>query len=306
MHLVATGDERILLDCGLYRGSREEARRRNDRFPFDPASVDAVVLSHAHTDHCGNLPNLVRQGYSGPIYCTPATRDLIAIMLKDSARIHEDDALVAGIVGRSDATSAGPLYTRGDASQVVHQCVVVPYGETAAITPRCRVRFTDAGHILGSAIVALTLHGTDRDYQITFTGDLGRRGLPFLTAPSTVPAADLIICESTYGGRVHDTLDCMAAKLAAAVRTTQSRGGKVLIPAFSLGRTQLVVHFLQRWMREGRAAHSPTVRGQPARRRDRQGLRPPRRQPFARRYGRLSAGPVSPRSGRGAGHHVVA
>jgi metallo-beta-lactamase family protein len=250
MHLVEVGSRRLLLDCGLMRGRRDEARQRNQRFPFDPATVDAVVLSHAHVDHCGNLPNLIRQGFHGPIYCTPATRDLTAIMLADAGRIHEEDAAVAGIVEKPRTTET-PLYTRGDALRTVEQCIPVPYDTDFAIRDEIQLRFLDAGHILGSAITLLTFHQEGRTRRLTFTGDLGRRGLPFLRPPSPVPAADLIICESTYGGRRHDTLEVMAAKMSQVVRTTMARGGKVLIPAFSLGRTQLVLHFLQRWMRDG-------------------------------------------------------
>lgn len=251
MHLIEVGSQRLLLDCGLVRGRRDEARQRNLRFPFDPATLDAVVLSHAHTDHCGNLPNLVRQGFRGPIYCTPATRDLTAIMLSDSGRVHEDDAAVAGIVAPSRSEDRQPLFTRGDALQAVDHCIPVPYEHDFAISQDVQLRFLDAGHILGSAISVLTFAHAGRTSRLTFTGDLGRRGLPFLRQPPPVPAADLLICESTYGGRRHDTLDVMAAKLSKVVRGAMARGGKVLIPAFSLGRTQVVLHFLQRWMRDG-------------------------------------------------------
>jgi metallo-beta-lactamase family protein len=251
MHLFEGAGQRILLDCGLYRGKRDEARIRNEHFPFDPTSLDAVVLSHAHVDHCGNLPNLVRQGYGGPIYCTPATRELVAIMLDDSARVQEGDEVVAGIVGARRGSQPGKAYAREDAVAAVAQCVPLAYGEEAEIVPGARLRFSDAGHILGSAIVSLTVEHAGRQFRVTFTGDLGRRGLPFLPEPSPVPAADLVICESTYGGRIHDPLESTAAKFAGVVKDAVARGGKVLIPAFSLGRTQLVVHFIQRWMHEG-------------------------------------------------------
>jgi metallo-beta-lactamase family protein len=251
MHLLEGAGQRVLLDCGLYRGRRDEKRARDNSFLFDPASLDAVILSHAHIDHCGNLPNLVRQGYSGPIYCTPATRDLVGIMLDDSARIHEEDAVVAGIVGTAGAAGRRPQYSHADVGQALAQCVAVDYEVETQVAPGVGLRFSDAGHILGSAIVSLTLDHAGRQFRVTFTGDLGRRGLPFLSEPSPVPAADLVICESTYGGRLHDPLPDTAAKLARVMRETAERGGKVLIPAFSLGRTQLVVHFLQRWMHEG-------------------------------------------------------
>jgi metallo-beta-lactamase family protein len=252
MHLLEWGPHRVLLDCGLHRGPRDESNRLNRHFPFEPASIDAVILSHAHVDHCGNLPNLVRQGFNGPIYCTPATQDLIAVMLHDSARIQEEDAGVAVVVGgRKSEPRRQPLYTRQDAFHTVDRCVPVEYGQAVAVNSDLQVRFTDAGHILGSAIVSLLLLHGGKEHRITFTGDLGRRGLPYLRDPSPVPAGDLVICESTYGGRTHDTVEGMAAKMADVVRRTVARGGKVLIPAFSLGRTQIVLHYLQRWMADG-------------------------------------------------------
>jgi metallo-beta-lactamase family protein len=251
MHLIKAGSQRILLDCGLVRGRREESRQRNSRFPFDPASLRAVVLSHAHVDHCGNLPNLIRQGFRGPIYCTPATRELAAIILADSGRIHEEDAQVAGIIGHERGSEPALAYTRSDAHRAIDQCIPVPYDHDVAISGDTQLCFVDAGHILGSAISVLTLDHAGRTYRVTFTGDLGRRGVPFLRPPSPVPAADLIISESTYGGRKHDSLEVMAAKMGQVVRNTVARGGKVLIPAFSLGRTQVVLYYVQRWMRDG-------------------------------------------------------
>jgi metallo-beta-lactamase family protein len=247
MHLVEFGSVRLLLDCGLVRGAREEVRARPRDFPFDPASIDAVLLSHSHVDHCGNLPNLVRQGFRGSIYCTPVTRDLAAVMLNDAARVHEEDAVVAGIVGGP----SGPLYTRSDAGHALDRCIGVPYDQPFTPAPGCQARFLDAGHILGSAIVVLGLSRGGRTWRLTFTGDLGRRGLPFVREPSAVPAADLLISESTYGGRVHDTHETMARKVSDVVRRTVARGGRVLIPAFSLGRTQVVLHYLRQWMRDG-------------------------------------------------------
>src|SRR5262249_11080181 len=251
MHLVEVGSQRLLLHCGLMRGHRDEARQRNTRFPFDPATLDAVILSHAHVDHCGNLPNLIRQGFRGPIYCTPATRDLTALMLADSARIQEEDALVARLTSRPESPPHGPVYTRQHAVQTIHQCIPVNYGTPTALNDAMQLSFLDAGPLLGSAICVLDVADEGRTWRIVFTGDLGRRGIPFLREPTPVPAGDLLISESTYGGRRHDTLEGMAAKMADAVSRTLARGGKVFIPAFSLGRTQIVTHFLQHWMREG-------------------------------------------------------
>jgi metallo-beta-lactamase family protein len=252
MHLLEAGPYRFLLDCGLHRGPREEARQRNSSFPFDPATIDAVFLSHAHVDHCGNLPNLVKQGFTGPIYCTPATRDLIAVMLEDSARIQESDADTSRVAaGHHGKPPSRALYKKSDVHDTVDQCVAVEYDTPVAVNGDVEVRFIEAGHILGSAIVAVKLAHAGREYSVSFSGDLGRRGLPYLRDPSAVPAADLIICESTYGGKVHDTLEGMATKMADVVKRTIARGGKVLIPAFSLGRTQIVLHYVRQWMAAG-------------------------------------------------------
>jgi metallo-beta-lactamase family protein len=251
MHLVEAGDTRILLDCGLVRGAKDEEHKRNREFPFDPTTLTAVVLSHAHVDHAGNLPNLVKQGYDGPIYCTPATRELISVMLADSARIQEDEAHLAGVTRGKNPADRRALYNRGDVRNTLDQCVETPYGTAEVIANQIELRFHDAGHILGSALVELNLEHRGASRRITFTGDLGRRGLPFLPDPCFVPAADLVICESTYGGRTHETVDAMADRMADIVKRTVARGGKVYIPAFSLGRTQVVAHYLQRWMRDG-------------------------------------------------------
>lgn len=251
MHLVEAGSQRLLLDCGQHRGPADESRARNRHFPFEPATIDAVVLSHAHVDHCGNLPNLIRQGFTGPIYCTPATRDLISVMLHDAARIQEEDARVGATVGGRSDRERGPLYRQQHVFETMDHCVPLEYGTPRAVSDEIEVAFTDAGHLLGSAVVSLRMRQAGRERRLTFTGDLGRRGLPFLREPPEVPAADLVISESTYGGRTHDSLPVMAEKMSAIVRRTVERGGKVLIPAFSLGRTQIVVHYLRRWMAEG-------------------------------------------------------
>jgi metallo-beta-lactamase family protein len=256
MHLVEFGGSRLLLDCGVTVGRREEAHTRNGSFPFDPASIDAVIVSHAHVDHCGNLPSLVRQGFGGPIYCTPATRDLLAVMLADSARVHEADAVVAAVV-HGPAPERAAAYTRGDAERTVARCITARYGEAFTPVDGCEARFHDAGHILGSAITTMAFSRGSRTYRLSFTGDLGRRGLPFVREPSLVPAADLLISESTYGGRLHDTPQAMAARMTDLVVATAARGGRVLVPAFSLGRTQIVLHYLRRWMREGLVPQLP-------------------------------------------------
>jgi metallo-beta-lactamase family protein len=259
MHLVECGPHRLLLDCGLARGPREEARAKNRHFPFDPATIDAVILSHAHVDHCGNLPNLVRQGFAGPIYCTPATKDLIAVMLHDSAKLQADHSHATSQFGQGARRSeeSRPLYTARHVNETVQRCIPVDYGQTVSLRSEVQFSFTDAGHILGSAMVTLDLQHIGKDFRLVFTGDVGRRGLPYLKEPAPIPAGDLVICESTYGGRVHDSLDTMAQRMSDIVRRVVSRSGKVFIPAFSLGRTQIVVHFLREWMAQGRMPTLP-------------------------------------------------
>jgi metallo-beta-lactamase family protein len=257
MHLVRAGGKTFLLDCGLYQGKRAEAWQRNSQFPFPPKSIDAVVLSHAHMDHCGNLPNLVRQGFPGPIYCTPATRDLTAIMLADSAKIQQEDAAYLNKKRPKGEPKVQPLYEQRDAVRTMRQCLTVPYDRDFEPVRGVRARFVEAGHLLGSAMVALAVEAPGRERRITFTGDLGRRGLPILRDPAPVPECDLLISESTYGGKTHDPVDLLADKLGDIVRRTAERGGKVLIPAFSLGRTQTVVLFLHQLIAAGKLPSLP-------------------------------------------------
>jgi metallo-beta-lactamase family protein len=244
MHLVEVAGLRVLLDCGLFQGKRAEARQRNCTFPFPPSEIEAVVLSHAHIDHCGNLPNLVRQGFDGPIYCTPATRDLLAVMLADSAKIQEEDAAYLNKKRAANDPCPAPLYTQRDVQATMRQVQSVPYLRPCEIAGEITFRFIEAGHLLGSAMIHLTLPGQTRDRTITFTGDLGRKGLPILRDPAPVPAADLLISECTYGGRVHPKVELLADNLSELARHTISRGGKIIVPAFSLGRTQNIVYFL--------------------------------------------------------------
>lgn len=245
MHLLQVGPKRLLLDCGLYQGKRAEARERNTRFPFPPTDIQAVILSHAHLDHCGNLPNLVRQGFHGPIICTPATRDLTAVMLADSAKIQEEDADYLNRHLPKGQPRVEPLYTREDAHRTIGLCQSVPYDTPHDLGMGVQCRFLDAGHLLGSAMVALRIDSAGHERTITFTGDLGRRGLPILRDPAPVPPAELLISESTYGGRNHDPVSSLAESLGQIVRRTVERGGKVLVPAFSLGRTQTILYYLE-------------------------------------------------------------
>jgi metallo-beta-lactamase family protein len=249
MHLLEVGNHKVLLDCGLHQGRREEARQRNSHFPFHPDQIDAVILSHAHIDHCGNLPTLVRQGFNGPVYCTPPTRDLLRVMLADSAKIQEEDAAHLNIARNYAEPWVQPLYAHPDVEKAFRQVVQVPYGKEVDVTRSVRFRFIEAGHILGSAMIHLTAVGPGRDRTLSFSGDMGRRGLPILKATGEVPPADVLVCESTYGNRLHRSFDETVQRLYAAIHATVERDGKVLIPAFSLGRTQLIIHVLQQGLR---------------------------------------------------------
>ncbi|MBL8796370.1 MAG: MBL fold metallo-hydrolase [Planctomycetia bacterium] len=257
MHLIAAGARRILLDCGLHMERGGDSRKRNREFPFDPATLDAVVLSHAHVDHSGNLPNLVRQGYRGPIYCTAATRDLIDLMLLDSARIQAEEARLIALSRGPGDPGAEALYTAVDVQETLDQCICLPYGQPTDLAPDVGLELVDAGHVLGSAIVALTLGVGTGVKRITFTGDLGRPGMPLLRDPAPLPDCDLLISECTYGGQRHEPIDRMAEMLRVLVKQTIERGGKVLIPAFSLGRTQTVVHCLQQLRLAGQLPDVP-------------------------------------------------
>lgn len=257
MHLVQASGRKLMLDCGAVKGPHAEVHLPGRAFPFGPQDFDAVVLSHAHIDHCGNLPLLVRHGFSGPIYCTPATRDLIALMLADSVRFLEYDAHVWSVVQSSASSPSRTPYTHAHVEQVIRQCVTVPYGQTREIIPGVSLLLVDAGHILGSAIVSLTISTDAGPKVLTFTGDLGRRGSPLLHDTGPIPASDVLICESTHGGKRVPSLIDTAASFEALVRVTLERGGKVLVPAFSLGRTQLLVHYVQEAMLRGRVPQAP-------------------------------------------------
>jgi metallo-beta-lactamase family protein len=263
MHLLEADGRRFLLDCGIILGKSAAIIERNRRFPFSPASIDAVLISHAHIDHCGNLPNVVAQGFAGPIYCTPATRDLMAIMLSDSARIQEEQAEVGRIVGLSDECTTGGIYTGHEVQLALDRCVAEPYERLFALAPGVTGRFVDAGHLLGSAITQITVDGAGQERSLTYTGDLGRPALHFLRPPAPLPASDVVVSESTYGARRHQSVAELARVLQLVVRRTIERGGKVLVPAFNLGRSQLVVHYIQHWMRQGTLPDVPLFMDSP-------------------------------------------
>src|SRR6185369_7206295 len=204
MFLFEVNGARLLLECGLFQGKREETMERNRNFPFDPAKIDAVVLSHAHIDHCGNLPNLCRQGFNGNIYCTFATRDLASIMLEDSAQIQADDAAFVSIKrAKQGLPPVEPLYSATDAEKAVRQFVALNYGRPIYVADGVQVTFRDAGHILGSAQVVLDVREGERQFRYLFSGDVGRGGDDILRDPEPVDGVDYLQVESTYGGREH-------------------------------------------------------------------------------------------------------
>ncbi len=245
MHLVEANGHRILLDCGMFQGRRQEARERNEQLPFDAAAIDAVVLSHAHIDHSGNLPTLVKNGYDKSIYSTSATRDLCSAMLRDSAYIQESDV---EFVNKRNAEKGlppvEPLYTLADATDALRLFRTVEYDRPAEILPGVCLTYRDAGHILGSASVTLQVTENGKTKTLAFTGDVGRRGAAILCDPEVMDRADALITESTYGNRRHGPMDQTRQKLAQVVGETVGRGGMLIIPAFAVGRTQDIVYHL--------------------------------------------------------------
>ncbi|MFO0930652.1 MAG: MBL fold metallo-hydrolase [Gemmataceae bacterium] len=257
MHLVEACRQTLLLDCGLYQGNRRDSLHRNREFPFRPKDVDAVILSHAHIDHCGNLPNLLQQGFTGPIYCTPATRALVAVMLGDAAKIQEEDAAYLNRHREKGEPKIEPLYEGRYVYRTLLRLQAVPYDTPVSVGRGLTATFVDAGHLLGAAMVSMRIDAIGGERRLTFTGDLGRPGLPILRDPAPVPVGDLILSESTYGGHRHEPVDETAERLGEVVRRTADRGGKLIIPAFSVGRTQTVVYFLHQLMDAGRLPDVP-------------------------------------------------
>src|SRR5690606_24311864 len=247
-HILRVGGKTILLDCGLFQGRRKESEEKNLRLPLPVEEIDAIVLSHAHIDHAGRLPFLVHEGYRGTIYATAATRDLCAIMLADSAHIQEKDVEYLRRRGRE---AADPLYNVADATQTIEQMVGMPYNRTFDVLPGVRVTFTDAGHILGSASVVLDLEESGASRRLVFSGDIGRNGLAIIRDPQPPEGADVVLLESTYGNRDHESVDGAREHLGRVVSETAARGGKVLIPAFALGRTQEMIYGLHALARAG-------------------------------------------------------
>lgn len=259
MHLVRTGTTTFLVDCGLYQGKRKEAFEINRTYDlFDPLEVDFIILTHAHIDHSGNLPTLVKNGFKGKIYSTFATRDLVSIMLRDSAHIQEKD--IEYVNKKRQRKGQNPfeaLYTQKDVSDALKLFVSINYHHEFEITPDIKLTFVDAGHILGSAVSHLLINENGKEISVGFSGDLGRPNLPILRDPEKIRDVDYFICESTYGGRKHDNPLDSEQQLARVVNRAHQRNAKVIIPAFSVGRTQELVYALHRIFSRGDAPRIP-------------------------------------------------
>jgi metallo-beta-lactamase family protein len=259
MHLVRTGTTSFLVDCGLYQGKRKEAFEINRTYDlFDPLEVDFIILTHAHIDHSGNLPTLVKNGFKGKIYSTFATRDLVTIMLRDSAHIQEKD--IEYVNKKRKKKGQNPfeaLYSRQDASDALKLFVGINYHHEINLTPDIKLTFVDAGHILGSAVSYLSIMENGKEIKLGFSGDLGRPNLPILKDPEKIRDVDYFICESTYGGRTHDNPLDSEQQLARVVNRAHERNAKVIIPAFSVGRTQELVYALHRIFSRGDAPRIP-------------------------------------------------
>lgn len=259
MHLVRTETTTFLVDCGLYQGKRKEAFEINRHFDFfDPAKINFVILTHAHIDHSGNLPTLVRKGFKGKIFSTFATRDLVTIMLKDSAHVQEMDVkYVNKKRERQGKNLFEPLYKQKDVNDTLKLFVGINYHHEIELTPDIKLTFVDAGHILGSAVSFLSINENGKEYKIGFSGDLGRPNLPILRDPEKIRDVNYFICESTYGGRTHDNPVDSESHLADVINKAYKRKAKVIVPAFSVGRTQDLVYALHRIFSQEKAPRIP-------------------------------------------------
>lgn len=252
-HLVTVNGKNILLDCGLFQGKRKETEALNRIFPFKPNSIDTLVLSHAHTDHSGNIPHLVKNGFTGNIYATSATRDLAAVMLQDTAFLQEKDAeFISKKNAKKRLPPVEPLYKVEDAQLAMEQFVSLPYHRPIPISDGVELTFYNSGHILGSAVVVLDMNEGAKKIRLAFTGDLGRPHTPILKDPEFCGDVQYLITESTYGNRLHKPKDEVVRILSDVLHRTYKRGGKILIPAFSVGRTQEMLYFFNQLQLSGK------------------------------------------------------
>lgn len=247
-HLLTSGEHKILLDCGQFQGGKAQDALNYEKFPFEPSEIECVVLSHAHIDHCGRLPLLTKRGFEGKIYCTDATADLLSVMLKDSAYIHEKETEWKNRKAeRAGREQVEPLYTIEDAEKALSLVSPILYDQQIEINSDMKIVFNDAGHILGSAITELWVTEDDKESKIVFSGDLGMEGRPILRDPTYIKKADYVIMETTYGNRIHKELGTGVDKLIEIILNTTRRGGNVVIPSFAVGRTQELIYELNRF-----------------------------------------------------------
>lgn len=254
--LLNIGDFRLLFDCGLFQGLKELRARNWEEFPVDPASIDAVVISHAHIDHTGYLPKLVREGFDGPIYCTHPTADLMELMLLDAAKLQEEEASFAASKGYSKHAHPKPLYTTADAESVFPLLKAFSFGEKVVLSDRVHIIFNEAGHLLGAAITEVFIRGDQQQKKIVFSGDLGRSNDFMMRPPAMIREADILFIESTYGDRSHPHGD-PADDLERIANETFQRNGVLLIPAFAVGRTQLLLYHFHHLMATDRIPDVP-------------------------------------------------
>jgi len=258
MHLVSTDKSDVLLDCGLFHGRRDESYAVNSHFAFNPHDLNACVVSHAHIDHCGNFPTLIKKGYRSHIYATPATKNLCRHMLPDSGYIQEEDIrYVNKINRRKGRPPRSPLYTKNEAQTCLKYFRPVEYHRKFSISKDIDLTFFDAGHILGSAIPVLDVKTSRGVIRIAYAVDLGRYGIPLLRDPESPKDIDYLIIESTYGGRKHGSLEKAGKQLTDAINRTVRRGGKIIIPSFALERTQLIVYFISELMKKKKIKKIP-------------------------------------------------
>lgn len=257
-YLLEDGGRKILIDCGLFQGLKELRLRNWDKLPVDPSSIDAVILTHAHIDHSGYLPLLVRDGFKGPIYCTPGTLDLCRILLPDCGRIQENDTERANRYGYTKHKPALPLYGEKHARACLEQFRAIPFAKEQVLSEFLSFSFSRAGHILGASCV----HISDGQTSIVFSGDLGRPNDPIMKAPAQIQKADYLILESTYGDRLHNGQD-PKDRLAEIISRTAGRGGSVIIPAFAVGRAQLVLYYIHQLLKERRIPNMPVYLDSP-------------------------------------------
>lgn len=258
-HLLHINGKKILLECGLFQGRRDDTYEKNKNFRYNPAEIDALILSHAHIDHSGNIPNLVSKGFKGLIYATSATVDLCQIMLRDSAQLQEKDIeFVNKKRQKKNEPSLDPLYTLEDVENAMQQFVGVQYNQAIDLFPGVRFTFRDAGHILGSAGVQLEVEESgNKKINLGFSGDIGRPDSPVIKSPDILRDLDILIMESTYGNRLHSPVKEAEEYLASIIRETVDKGGKVIIPAFAVGRTQTIVYMLHKLSDQNRIPEIP-------------------------------------------------